>query len=200
MKRTNRVYLVRHGQVNGYEDFPIYGHTDVGLTKTGLVQMEQMAERLRLVELDAIFSSDLKRAATGGRLIATHHDVPFHMLPELREMNFGDWEGRTMKEVRERFPGELKKRQENLVNYEAPGGGESIGRVSDRVMACFERIRAEQEGGNIAIAAHGVVNRVILCNALGLDLSGMFNLQQDYGCLNIIDYFEDSTLVRLVNG
>jgi len=200
MKRTNRVYLIRHGQVNGYEDFPIYGHTDVGLTETGMLQMQQIAERLRLVQLDAIFSSDLKRAVTGGRLIATHHDVSFQILPELKEMNFGDWEDRTMKEIRERFPGELKKRQEDLVNYEVPGGGESIGRFSERIMTCYERIRAAQEGKDIAIVVHGGVNRVILCNALGLHLSRMFNIQQNYGCLNIIDYFEDSTLVRLVNG
>jgi alpha-ribazole phosphatase/probable phosphoglycerate mutase len=104
-----------------------------------------------------------------------------------------------MKEIREGFPGELKKRQENLVDYEVPGGGESIGRFSERIMRCFERIRAE-EGKDMAIVAHGGVNRVILCHALGLHLSGMFNIQQNYGCLNIIDYFKDSTLVRLVNG
>ncbi|MCP4664723.1 MAG: histidine phosphatase family protein, partial [Deltaproteobacteria bacterium] len=165
-----------------------------------LVQMERMAERLRLVELDAIFSSDLERAKTGGRLIAAHHDVSFHILPELREMHFGDWEGRTLKEIRERFPGELEKRKENLVNYKVPGGGESIGRFSQRIMTCYERLRAEQEGKDMAMVVHGGVNRVILCHALGLHLSAMFNLKQDYSCLNIIDYFEDSTLVRLVNG
>jgi alpha-ribazole phosphatase len=200
MKRINRVYLIRHGQVNGYEDHPIYGHTDAGLTETGILQLKQMAERLRHVELEVIFSSDLERAATGGRLIATHHDVSFHILPELREMHFGDWEGKTIKEVRERFPGELQKRQGNLVTYEPPGGGESVGRFSERIMACFDRIRAEQEGKDMAIVAHGGVNRIILCHALGLHLSSMFNIQQDYGCLNIIDYFEDSTLVRLING
>ena len=200
MKRTHRVYLVRHGQVNGYEDFPIYGHTDAGLTETGILQMKLMAERLRLVELDAVFSSDLERAVTGARLIAAHHDVSFHIVAELREMHFGQWEGRTMKEIRERFPGELKKRQENLVDYEVPGGGESIGRFSERIMRCFDRIRAEQEGKDMAIVAHGGVNRVILCHALGLHLSAMFNIQQNYGCLNIIDYFKDSTLVRLING
>ncbi|MCD6296590.1 MAG: alpha-ribazole phosphatase [Deltaproteobacteria bacterium] len=200
MKRLNRVYLIRHGQVVGYEKFPVYGHTDVDLTETGILQVQQVAERLRLVGISAIYSSDLKRSAISARQIARYHDVPFHSLPELREMFFGDWEGMNMQEIRKGFPEELKKRQEDLVNFKGPGDGESVHQFSERISNCFEHITSEQQGKNIVIVAHGAVNRIILCNALGLDLARMFNIQQDYGCLNIIDYFPDSTLVRLVNG
>jgi len=200
MKRDNRIYLIRHGQVEGYENFPVYGQTDVDLTEVGVVQMEQMAERLSLTEPKAIYSSDLKRSAIGARLIARHHDVPLYFLPELREMDFGDWEGLTLSEIRRDFPEELEKRQKDLINYKAPGEGESIAALSERVETVFEHIRAEQRGKDIVIAAHGAVNRVILCKALGLDLGRMFNIHQGYGCLNIIDYFPESTLVRLING
>ena len=196
----NRVYLIRHGQVNGYEDFPVYGYTDVGLTDTGVLQMEQMAERLRLVDLMAIYSSDLDRSVMGARQIARYHDVPLYPLPELRESYFGDWEGSTLGEIRKRYPAELEKRKADLMNYQAPGGGESLSAFSERITNCFQRILMEQNGNDIAIVAHGGVNRVILCNALGLDLSRMFNIHQEYGCLNIIDYFPDSTLIRLING
>jgi len=200
MKRDNRVYLIRHGQVKGYDQFPVYGHTDVELTEVGILQMKQMADRLRLAEPKAIYSSDLKRSATGSRLIAQHHDVPVYFLPELREMAFGEWEGLTLKEIRTRFPEELQKRQDNLLNYRAPGKGESIADLSARIESVFDRIRAEQKGNDIVITAHGAVNRVILCKALGLNLVRMFRIHQAYGCLNIIDYFTDTTLVRLING
>lgn len=200
MERENRVYLLRHGQVKGYENFPVYGQTDVDLTEIGVLQMKQMAERLRLTEPKAIYSSDLERSATGARLIARHHDVPLYFLPELREMDFGDWEGLTLSEIRRNFPEELQKREKDLINYKAPGEGESIADLSDRIETVFERIRAEQEGNDIVIAAHGAVNRVILCKALGLDLGRMFSIHQGYGCLNIIDYFPESTLVRLISG
>ncbi|MBW2615040.1 MAG: histidine phosphatase family protein [Deltaproteobacteria bacterium] len=200
MKRLNRVYLIRHGQVMGYENFPVYGHTDVDLTETGILQMQQMAERLRLIEIHAIYSSDLKRSAVGARHIALYHDVQLYSLQELREMYFGAWEGMNMKEIRDGFPEELKKRQEDLVNFKGPGDCESVHQFSERISNCFERILSEQQGKDIVIVAHGAVNRIILCSALGLDLTRMFNIQQDYGCLNIIDYFPDSTLVRLVNG
>ncbi len=200
MKRINRVYLIRHGQINGYEKFPVYGHTDVDMTETGILQMEKMAERLSLVEIRAIYSSDLKRSYKGALQIARYHDVPIYFLSELREMYFGDWEGLTMSEIKTRFPEEIKKRQIDLLHYNTPGEGESIRQFSERITKCFERILEEQNDNDFIIVAHGGVNRVILCNALGLDLNNMFNLHQDYGCLNIIDYFSDSILVRLING
>ncbi len=57
-----------------------------------------------------------------------------------------------------------------------------------------------QETHDMALVAHAGVNRVILCDALSLPLKNIFRLDQNYGCLNIIDYLPDSTLVRLVNG
>ncbi|MBW1780398.1 MAG: alpha-ribazole phosphatase [Deltaproteobacteria bacterium] len=200
MTRNNRVYLIRHGQVEKYEEFPVYGHTDVELTEVGILQMKQMADRLRLTEPKAIYSSDLKRSAAGARLIARHHDVPVHFLRELREMAFGDWEGLTLTEIRARFPEELQKRQEDLMHYRTPGDGESIADLATRIEPVFDRICADQKGNDIIITAHGAVNRVILCRALGLDLAQMFRIHQAYGCLNIIDFFSDATLVRLING
>ncbi len=200
MERLNRLYLARHGQVDGYDEYPVYGHTDVDITEVGKIQMERLAERLRHTDLKAIYSSDLKRTVKGAQIIAGHHDVPIHTLPELRELYFGDWEGKTLSEICERFPDELEKRKTDMANYRAPGGGESMHDLSNRVMACVRHIRKEQEGDDILLVCHGGVNRVILCDALGLELSKMSNFHQDYGCLNTIDYFPDSTLVRLING
>jgi alpha-ribazole phosphatase len=200
MERTNRIYLVRHGQVKGHEKIPIYGHTDVDVTDIGVLQLEKMADRLRLVEPAAIYASDLKRAAAGARRIGAYHNVPVHCLPELREMYFGDWEGATLGQIINDYPEEVEKRKKDLAGYGCPGGGESIFRLSRRVIPAFEKIRAEQAGKDVVIVAHGGVNRVILAHALGLDLSQVFNIQQDYGCLNIIDYYPDSVGVQLMNG
>ncbi|MFO7783086.1 MAG: histidine phosphatase family protein [Thermodesulfobacteriota bacterium] len=200
MKAGNRLYLARHGQVKGYERFPIYGHTDVELTDEGRIQMEALAERLRHNRISAVFSSDLRRSLVGAKIIGRHHEVPVLSLPELREMNFGAWEGLTLGEVQERFPGELLEREKNLAAYRMPGGGESLTAFSRRILSCMSEILDKREGENLLLVAHGMVNRVILSDALGLDLSRIFALHQEYGCLNIIDYFPDASLVRLVNG
>jgi alpha-ribazole phosphatase len=200
MKARTRLYLARHGQVDGYERYPIYGHTDVELTEVGLIQMETLARKLPHSRISAVFSSDLRRSLLGARIIGRHHNVPVRPLSELREMNFGEWEGLTLGEVWERFPNELLKRQKDLAGYHIPGGGESLASFSRRILPCMKGIFRDREGEDIIVVAHGMVNRVILSDALGMDLSNVFALHQRYGCLNIIDYFPDASLVRLVNG
>lgn len=200
MDRISRLYLVRHGQVRGYEECPIVGSTDVELTEVGIHQMEHLAQRLQLTEIKAIYSSDLQRSLTGARIIARHHNVPLYALPELREMHFGAWEGLSLKVLRERFPAELDRREEDMVNYRPPGDGESAAMLSERVLAALRSMIEKQAGGDLLLVGHGGVNRVILCDALGLPLSRFIRIHQDYGCLNIIDYLPGATLVRLVNG
>jgi alpha-ribazole phosphatase/probable phosphoglycerate mutase len=192
--------MVRHGQVVGYDRFPAVGHTDIDITDVGILQMEHLAERLRLVDLKAIYASDLKRSVKGAQIIARHHNVPVISLPELREMYFGAWEGLSMSEIQERYPGELERRKEDLSNYTTPGNGESVKALSERIIPCLRGILDDLQESDILLVGHGGVNRVILSDALGLDLANMINLQQDYGCLNIIDYRADSRLVRLMNG
>ncbi|VBB41476.1 putative alpha-ribazole phosphatase [uncultured Desulfatiglans sp.] len=200
MARRNRLYLVRHGQINGHEHNSIHGHTEIGLTETGVLQMQHLSERLRFLDIKAIFASDLERSAAGARWVARYHEAPVELVPELREMYFGEWEGLTLEEVCRRFPEALAKRQADLVNFSAPGGGESMAGFAERVLSWLKRRFVEQGPGDWVLVAHGGVNRVIICDALGLSLASMYSLQQDYGCLNIIDYFDDGKLVRLMNG
>ena len=200
MVRLNRIYLVRHGQVIAYDRYPIYGHTDVDMTEVGRSQMERLADRLSLTDIKAIYCSDLKRSLLGAQIISRNHDVPLIALSTLREMSFGDWEGLTLEEVCRMYPVEIEKRRENLLHFRPSGDSESVATFSKRILSCYKQILAEQKGHDVLIVAHGVVNRIILCEALQLDFAHMFRLQQDYGCLNILDVYADSVLVRLVNG
>lgn len=192
--------MIRHGQVNGFADYPAYGHTDVDITDIGRRQMENIAERLRYVDLKTIYSSDLIRSIRGAQIIAQYHDVQIHSLPELREVYFGDWEAISFKEIHRRFPDDLKKRMADIENFQPPGNGESMGQLSERIMKCFRGIREEQKGKDFLFVGHGAVNRIILCDAMGLATEKAFNIQQDYGCLNIIDYYHDSARIVLMNG
>lgn len=200
MEKLNRLYLVRHGQVVGFDELRANGHTDVDITETGKIQMESLASRLRVADIRAVYSSDLKRAVMGARIIGRHHDVKHNIMPELREVHFGDWEGMSMDEIQEQYPGENEKRHKAIADYRPPGNGESLRDLSERIIPCLKGILEEQNGNDVLIVAHGGVNRIILCEAMGLDVKHLFNLYQDYGCLNIIDYYPNHAIVRLVNG
>jgi broad specificity phosphatase PhoE len=122
MERHTRLYLARHGQTVGFERMTANGHTDVDINETGVVQMNSLAERLRLVEINAIYATGLKRTERGARIIGQYHTVPVISKPDLKEIFFGDWDGMPLDEIERRYPGELDKRYADITGYRPPNG------------------------------------------------------------------------------
>jgi alpha-ribazole phosphatase len=162
-------------------------------------QLENLAARLKSALLAAVYASDLSRSRQGAEILGRERRLAVQTVPEFREINFGVWEGLTFAEIAERFPEELEGRFSDLAGYRIPGG-ESLTDLSDRVLPKLKEILARHDGQALALVAHAGVNRVILCDALNLPLAHLFRLDQNYGCLNIIDYLPDFTVVRLLNG
>jgi len=105
----------------------------------------------------------------------------------------------SFEEIAARYPGELQARFQDLANFRIPGG-ESLMDVRRRALPRLKKIIEEHPGQSVLLVAHAGINRIILSEALGLPLSHLFRLDQNYGCLNIIDYFPDLPVVRLING
>jgi alpha-ribazole phosphatase len=194
-----RVYLVRHGQVaDGHTD-RYHGNNDIGLSDKGVRQFEDLAAQLAGVDLVGIYASDLGRALTGAEIISRGRNQAPQTIPEFREIHFGVWEGLSFTEIAARYPAELEARFQDLTSFRIPGG-ESLLDVSSRVLPRLNDLIAQHSEQAFIIVAHAGVNRVILSQALGLPLDHLFRLDQNYGCLNIIDYFPDMAVVRLLNG
>jgi len=194
-----RVYLVRHGQVADGHTHRYHGNNDIGLSDTGVRQFEDLAAQLAGLPLAGIYASDLTRARTGAEIISRGRDQAVQTIPEFREVHFGVWEGLSFTEIAERYPAELEARFRDLTSFRIPGG-ESLLDVSSRVLPRLNDLIAQHAERALIIIAHAGVNRVILSQALGLPLDHLFRLDQNYGCLNIIDYFPDMAVVRLING
>jgi alpha-ribazole phosphatase/probable phosphoglycerate mutase len=199
MQRT-RIYLVRHGQVEGHEEKRYNGQVNVSLTTLGEKQSDRVCDCLVKTRLDAVYSSDLDRSRYCAELIAAKHGLSVSTDETLRELHIGDWEGRTWAELQEVYPEDWRKRLHDLVNFQVPGG-ESLQDAADRIRPTLRKILASHPGGDIALVAHGGVNRIVLLDAIGAPLEQAFSIEQDYGCLNIIDYFADgNSVVKLLNG
>ncbi len=199
MERT-RIYLVRHGQVEGYQERRYNGQKDVPLTPLGQEQLSCVAQRLADRPLGAVYGSDLQRCRFGVEAIAEGHGLSPQYLPQLRELHIGEWEGCTWDELQTRYPEQWQARLKDLVNYRVPGA-ETLLDMAQRVRRALSDIIAEHRGQDVAIVGHGGVNRVILLDAIGAPLEKMFHIEQDYGCLNLIDYFTDGYMtVKLLNG
>jgi alpha-ribazole phosphatase len=194
-----RLYLVRHGQVaDGHTD-RYHGNNDIGLSPNGVRQLEDLAARLANVPLAGIYASDLTRALTGAEIISRGRNLAPQIIPEFREVHFGAWEGLSFTEIAARYPAELEARFRDLTTFRIPGG-ESLLDVSSRVLPRLNNLITQHHQEAFLIVAHAGVNRVILSEALGLSLDHLFRLDQNYGCLNVIDYFPDMAVVRLING
>ncbi len=199
METRTRLYLARHGETTLSAEYRYIGQTDVDINDNGLEQMERLKRRFQDQEIHAFFSSDLIRARKGAEIIASCHGLEPIACPEFREIHLGIWEGMTREEILERYPEEYAARLQDLVHRRIEGG-ESFGDVRARVMGKLSRILVERAGGTILLLAHGGVNRVILFDALKLDLANLTRLDQSYGCINIIDYYDEGPVVKLVNG
>ncbi len=196
---ATRLYLVRHGQVADGHTHLYHGNNDIDLSPKGRRQLEGLAAHLEAVDLAGVYASDLKRSRQGAEILCRGRDLTPQAVPEFREIHFGVWEGLSFEEIAHRYPAELEARLQDLANFRIPGG-ESLRDVRARALPRLENILAEHRGQACLIVAHAGVNRIILCEALGLPLEHLFRLHQDYGCLNIIDYYPDFTMVRLLNG
>ncbi|KPJ55849.1 MAG: hypothetical protein AMJ42_06125 [Deltaproteobacteria bacterium DG_8] len=199
MEERTRLFLVRHGETTVSSEFRYIGHMDVDITEKGIVQMNKLKERFKNEEIKGLFSSDLSRTIKGAEIIARCHPIEPKACSEFREINLGIWEGLTRDEIMKRYPQEYQQRLQDLAHF-CIRGGESFKDLQLRVMKKLLSILNELKGKNIVLVAHGGVNRVILFDALNLDLQQLTRIDQAYGCLNIIDYYENGPVVKLVNG
>jgi alpha-ribazole phosphatase len=200
MTAHTRIHLIRHGQVVGHEQKRYNGQADVALTDLGIEQYHRLKERLAETRISACYTSDLTRCVTGAGIICEQFSIEPVRRRELRELNIGIWEGMVWNEIQENWPDEWRARLADLVHYRVPQG-ENLLDVESRVMPVIQEIVERHNGQELLVVGHGGVNRVVLLNAIGAPLAGMFNIEQTYGCYNIIDYYADGKVtVKLLNG
>jgi len=149
--------------------------------------------------LQAVYTSDLNRAVRSAEIIAGPYGIKPVETPDLRERSFGIWEGMTFSEIKEKYPEEFESWANNPLKY-SPIEGESTLGVKDRIIPSLTKILDNHKGENIAVVAHGGVNRIILCHFLGIPLENIFRIEQDYAAVNIIELWDKYPVVKLING
>jgi alpha-ribazole phosphatase len=195
-----RLLLVRHGEVEGHGEPRYNGQQDVPLTPRGFQHYRQLTERLRQRPIAAVYSSDLARCLEGAQMLAAAHGLRPVAMRRLRELHAGEWEGRPWSELQVRYPQKWQERLNDIVHYRIPGG-ENLLDLRERAHSAIAEIVARHPGQEVIVVGHGGINRIILLDALGAPLEGIFSLSQFYGCLNILDYRADGRVtVQLING
>ena len=192
------IYLVRHGAVESGQNGKRYiGQLDVPLSEEGTRQAEKLRERLRHIPLSAVFCSDLSRSLRMAAIIAEPHGITPSPRQDLREIAMGAWEGLTFEEVRRQSPEAYHERGRDIVHYRPPGAESFMECACRAIPALFDILRSSR--GDILIVGHAGVNRILLSQAMGRSMDDLFDIDQDYGCLNLIRYNDFAFELEVLN-
>lgn len=196
---TLRLYIVRHGVTVWNNEARLQGHTDIPLSPEGEAQAKRLAERLSGERIQAVWSSDLRRAMQTAEIVAQPHNVEIKATPLLRESMLGDWEGLTEDEILARGDAERFSayRRDSLTHR--PPNGERLEEVQARILSVLGDIRSVAAEGTVAVIGHGGSLRVILADALGAPLSALRHIWLDNASLSLVEYGPERTWVKLLN-
>jgi alpha-ribazole phosphatase/probable phosphoglycerate mutase len=199
--RLRRLLLARHGQTEWNSVTRYQGKTDVPLNETGRLQAERLAARLCLWEPETMFTSSLLRAKETARIVRERLQAgekpPLSELPELAEIDFGDWEGLTIPEI-ERLHGTVFAQWREDPSRVVPPGGESFPHVLERVGRALDKI-LEGQAERILVVGHGGIMRAILVRLLGVPASLVWRMRMDNCCLIGIDFWKDRPMLAFAN-
>jgi probable phosphoglycerate mutase len=186
-----KIILVRHGQTAwnagsaGGEHFR--GQIDVPLSPEGEAQALAVADRLAAVEMSAVYASPLQRAQRTALPTAEAHGLPVVAFEGLLDIDYGDWGGRAHTQVAVEWP-DLYARWRSEPHRVRIPGGESLDDVRRRVSTGLEEIVGRHQGEIVVMVGHQVVNKVMLCLALGLGNSAFWRIRQDTCCINRLEH------------
>jgi 2,3-bisphosphoglycerate-dependent phosphoglycerate mutase len=160
------ILLVRHGETDWNHERRIQGQSDPPLNELGREQARALSQALAAEQVDAVYASDLRRARETAEILAAELGLPVVVDRELRELNFGPWEGRTVEELEARYADAFARwRNGGEAGW---SGGETHAAMAERVRRAVHRLAETHPGGRILLVAHGGPVRVLLMDAEGL--------------------------------
>ena len=175
--------LARHGQSVSNAVRRFQGAQDVALSELGLRQAEALGQAIRLRRIAAVYTSPLERARRTAEIAAGGLGVPLVPVDDLRELSLGEWEGRTVEEIRA-LPGDPYARWVRDPVTCLPPGGEPLPVVQTRVVSAMAGIAAAHPNGQqVLIVSHGGVISAYLAHCLGLPLSSIWRLTLSNGSI-----------------
>jgi broad specificity phosphatase PhoE len=157
---------------------------------------ERLAVALGELDVAAVYTSPLERAAETARAVAAAHGLSPVVRDELREIDLGEVDGLQFDD----YPSELQAALlEKPATVRFPGG-ESYEQLRARVVAGLENIAAQHDGQTVIAVSHAGAIRAALATWLSAAPDASFRLDQGFGAVNVVDVLDGAPFVRLVNG
>lgn len=195
---TTRIWLIRHGEPDADSRGRCYGRLDVGLAPAGREQIQAVAKMLAAEPLSAIYASPRRRTRESAEILAQGRSCAIQSEERLREIDFGDFEGRTYDEIARSHPDLYRQWMAHPTETQFPNG-ESFRRMRERVLCAAREIFGRHRGQSIAVVSHGGVNRIILADVLAVPDDQIFRISQRFAAVNLVRWIGDYAVVEMVN-
>jgi broad specificity phosphatase PhoE len=164
MEPMNTLVFIRHGETDMAGKF--CGHSNPDLNPAGELQVAQAVDEVTSLGIQRIYSSDLLRAVRTADAIGQRISVPVEFRDDLREINFGLWEGLNWQEIEDRFPQEASRWLNEFPSHSAPQG-ESYADFTARIDAAILPLLCETPALTTALVTHRGVMRYALTRFFG---------------------------------
>ncbi len=193
-----RLLLVRHGITEFNSTLKFQGHSDIELSTAGYRQVEHLRDHLANEKIDAVYSSDLRRALVTAETISSGRKVDIVACPELREIDYGNCEGLTFQEIGSRYPDVAEK----CVNFTLELGfpdGESFEEFIERTSKFLDRLTEHTSSETILIVSHNGPLKVLVYRLLGIGMEHWWQIRIDIASLSIVETSPRGAIVNLLN-
>lgn len=182
--------LIRHGETEWNALGKFQGCTDIELSEEGVKQAQILKKRLN-GEFDWIYASPLSRAFKTANILASITNKEVIIEPEIREINFGEWEGLTVKQISEKYPDVFKAWRTDKKESYICGGDSSIRNAVSRAKKCIQEIVSKHKGEKIVIVAHGGIIKAGLIGIFDWDMTMYHKVALGNTCINKITFNDD---------
>lgn len=172
---STTIDLIRHGEPEGGPKYR--GQSDDPLCERGWAQMQQAVGEHH--PWDVIVTSSLRRCCDFARSLATRHGIPLEVDARWMELGFGEWEGRTAKEIMASDSERLTRFWSDPIQH-APPGGERLETFRERVVGAWNDMLARHAGRHVLVVAHAGTIRMVTSHALDMPLTRLFRLHVPY--------------------
>lgn len=193
-----KVILIRHGETDWNTKQIFRGRKDIPLNEVGLAQAKAVGISLKDIQIDAVYSSPLGRAHETAKIMAESRSLEIELEEGFIDIDFGKWQGTPHEEVQEKYKNLYERwlTKPQMVTFPE---GESLEDVSTRSMKALEKIIKNHPGETLVIVSHRVLNKVLLCGVLGLELSHFWYIKQDTCAINSFEYKDGKFYLTLLN-
>lgn len=171
------IILARHGETDWNAGEIFWGRADVELNETGIKQARLLAKYLSEFDIEAVYSSPLKRALKTAEAVARYHKLKVQIEHGLIDFDYGIWQGLSHQEIKEKYKESYAQWKKRPQDVKMPGG-ESLSEVRERAVSVINRA-VDKHKGAVVLVSHRVVNKVLICALVGLDDSHLWNLRLD---------------------